>query len=167
LLEALDEEFFPAWEGTPWEFYGTSERPREGTIACGYYVTTILRDAGFRIERTRLAQQASEHIVKTFAQESEIQRFRHAPLADLIASVRKRHGDGLFIVGMDLHVGLLRLAGDKALLCHSAVLEPRHAVCHDALTSPGMVSQYHVIGPVLSDRRVRDWLEGKKVPSAR
>jgi hypothetical protein len=165
LLGAFDAELFPAWEGTPWQFYGTSQTPREGAIACGYYVTTLLRDAGFKIERVRLAQQASEHIVKTFAEEKDIQRFRRAALSDVLAQVRQKHGEGLFIVGMDLHVGLLRLTQDKALLCHSAVLEPSHAVCHDALTSPGMISQYHVVGPVLSDARVRDWLRGTAMPT--
>lgn len=165
LLAAFDAELFPAWEGTPWEFYGTSQTPGEGAIACGYYVSTLLRDAGFRIERVQLAQQASEKIVKTFAEEKDIQRFRRAALPDLLARVREKHGEGLFIVGMDLHVGLLRVTGDRALLCHSAVLEPRHAVCHDAATSPGMISQYHVVGPVLSDARVRDWLRGRAVPT--
>jgi hypothetical protein len=166
LLETFDTQFFPAWEGTPWEFYGTSETPREGTIACGYYVSVLLRDAGFRIERAQLAQQASEHIVKTFADERDIQRFRDAPLADLVAAVRQKHGEGLFIVGMDFHVGLLRLTKGKAQLCHSAVLEPKHATCQDAVTSPGMISRYHVVGPALSDARVRDWLKGVEVPTA-
>lgn len=167
LLTALDQELFPAWEGTPWDFYGTTETPGEGTIACGYYVTTVLRDAGFRIERTHLAQQASEWIVKTLAGERDIQRFRRADLAELIRAVRKKHGEGLFVVGMDLHVGLLRLTESQALLCHAAVLEPRHAVCEDAVSSPGMVSNYHVVGPVLNSARLDDWLSGRAVPSAR
>jgi hypothetical protein len=166
LLTAFDAELAPAWEGTPWEFYGTSQTPGQGAIACGYYVSTILRDAGFRLERVRLAQQASEHIVKTFAAEQEIQRFRDADLAALVAAVRHKHGEGLFIVGMDYHVGLLRLTKGQARLCHSAVLAPRHAVCEDAVTSPGMVSRYHVVGPALSDARVRDWLAGRALPTA-
>jgi hypothetical protein len=67
---------------------------------------------------------------------------------------------------MDFHVGLLRLTKGKAQLCHSAVLEPKHATCQDAVTSPGMISRYHVVGPALSDARVRDWLKGVEVPTA-
>lgn len=167
LLTALDQELFPAWEGTPWDFYGTSETPREGAIACGYYVTTLLRDAGFRLERVHLAQQASEWIVKTLAAERDIQRFRRADLGELVRAVRKKHGEGLFVVGMDLHVGLLRLTQTQALLCHAAVLAPRHAVCEDAVSSPGMVSSYHVVGPVLTPARLEDWLRGRPLPSAR
>ncbi len=163
LLAAFDESLFPAWEGTPWDFYGTSETPGEGKIACGYYVSTLLRDAGFKLERVKLAQQASERIVKTFAAEADIQRFRGATQADVVEQVRARHGPGLYIVGLDYHVGLLRLTAGEALFCHSAVLAPAHATCEKADASAGMASSYHVVGPALSDARVGDWLSGREV----
>lgn len=165
LLTAFDEQLFPAWEGTPWDFYGTTQTPREGHIACGYFVSTLLRDAGLKVERVKLAQQASEKIVKTLASEPEIQRFRNAAAADIVKAVREKHGPGLFVVGMDYHVGLLRLTADDALLCHSAVLEPRSATCEKAETSPGFVSSYHVIGPALNDARLGDWLAQRDVPT--
>jgi hypothetical protein len=167
LLEAFDRDFFPAWEGTPWDFYGTSETPREGKIACGYYVSTLLRDAGFKVERVKLAQQASEKIVKTFAAPSEIQRFRNVDPAEVVKQVRARHGPGLYIVGLDYHAGLLRLTADAAFFCHAAVLGDAKATCEKAETSPGMVSSYHVIGPALSDARIADWLAQREVLTSR
>jgi hypothetical protein len=163
LLAAFDASLFPAWEGTPWDFYGTTETPGEGKIACGYYVTTLLRDAGFKIDRVKLAQQASERIVKTFAAEADIQRFRDVSPADVVKRVRLKHGPGLYLVGMDYHVGLLRVTESDAKLCHSAVLTPSYATCEKAEASPGMISSYHVVGPVLSDERVADWLAGRDV----
>lgn len=163
LLAAFDGSLFPAWEGTPWDFYGTSETPREGKIACGYYVSTLLRDAGFKLERVKLAQQASERIVKTFSADADIQRFRGASQADVVKAVRDRHGPGLYIVGLDYHVGLLRLTADGARFCHSAVLAPAYATCEKAEGSAGMASSYHVVGPALSDARVSDWLSGREV----
>src|SRR4051812_5282380 len=53
---AVVETIIPEWIGTAWNFYGTSEKPHEGTIACGYFVTTILRDAGVNLARIKLAQ---------------------------------------------------------------------------------------------------------------
>lgn len=167
LLAAFDEQLFPAWEGTPWDFYGTSETPKEGKIACGYYVSTLLRDAGFKVERVKLAQQASEKIVKTFASEGEIQRFRDVAPAEVVKQVRAKHGPGLYVVGLDYHAGLLRITREGALLCHAAVLGPAHALCEKAETSPGMVSAYHVVGPALSDARVRDWLAGRALLTSR
>src|SRR5262249_4067776 len=63
VTESIFKEIFPAWYGTPWDFYGTTEVPQQGKIACGYFVSTVLRDAGWRVQRVRLAQQASENIV--------------------------------------------------------------------------------------------------------
>src|SRR5205823_2478360 len=42
LLDAFARDLFPAWAGTPWDYNGTATRPREGKIACGYFVTTLL-----------------------------------------------------------------------------------------------------------------------------
>jgi hypothetical protein len=164
LLAVFDEALFPAWEGTPWDFYGTSETPREGKIACGYYVTTLLRDAGFHLERVKLAQLASEHLVKTLAAEGEILRLRGASPAEVVKQVRQRYGPGLYVVGMDFHVGLLRLTADGAKLCHAAFLGAARTTCENAEDSPGLASGSHVVGPVLSDARVADWLAGREIP---
>ena len=58
LTRSIYNDLLPAWYGTPWDFNGTSEVPQQGKIACGYFVSTILRDAGWKVERVRLAQQA-------------------------------------------------------------------------------------------------------------
>lgn len=165
LITAFDTQLFPAWAGTPWDFYGTSEVPREGKIACGYYVSTLLRDAGFKIERVKLAQQASEWIVRTLAEDDETLRFRNADLKTLLQQVRTKLGEGLFVVGMDFHVAYLRIDSKGEQLCHSAVLEPVAAVCEDAATSAGFVSGYHVIGKLFAEPQLKGWLVGQNFPT--
>src|SRR5262245_2869906 len=51
LLHAVADDLVPAWIGTTWDFWGTTATPREGSIACGHFVGTVLRDAGFRVDR--------------------------------------------------------------------------------------------------------------------
>ncbi len=165
-FHAITGEIVPAWAGTPWNFYGTSETPGEGTIACGYFVSTVLRDAGFHVSRAGLAQQASERIVKTLAPRDRILRFRRTSPANVVVSVRAAQGDGLYVVGMDYHVGFLVLDGARADLCHSAFVPPRHVVCEPAETSPGFQSAYYVVGPALPDARLEDWLAGRAIPTA-
>ena len=63
LLEVLQTDIFPAWYGTTWDFNGISQTPGEGKIACGYFVSTCLRDAGFNVPRIRMAQQPSQRII--------------------------------------------------------------------------------------------------------
>ena len=77
LLDTVRDELIPPWVGTEWAFYGTTQTPGEGEIACGYFVSTVLRDAGVKVERVKLAQQASEYIVKTFAEAEHVRRFRN------------------------------------------------------------------------------------------
>lgn len=162
LHRGISAELIPPWLGTKWAFYGTSETPGEGTIACGYFVTTVLRDAGLKVERVRLAQQASEQIVRTLSPASEIRRYRKGDPEQVIADTLSR-GDGLYVIGLDYHVGLLDVSGGVIRFCHSAVLAPGTVVCEPAKGSEGMVSSYHVVGKLLTEDLAQRWLEGKRI----
>lgn len=160
-LVALNEP----WFGTPWEFYGTSEEPGRGTIACGYFVTTLLRDAGVRVQRVRLAQQASEYIVRSLAPRERTWRFRSGSVDAVLDTVRAQP-ERWFVVGLDLHVGLLlRLDDGSVRFCHSAYLAPAHATCEDAATSAAMQSGYHVVGALFTRELTRRWLAGDAIPT--
>jgi hypothetical protein len=163
VLGFFDSAGFPAWAGTPWDFYGTSTTPGEGTIACGYFVTTLLEHAGFRVERARLAQQASSYIVDTMARGERVEWLRRLERREVVRRVREHLGDGLYVVGLDLHVGLLRLDGERAAFCHSAVVTPGVVACEDPETSEGFVSQVYVVGPALSDGAIDDWLGARPI----
>jgi len=71
VLKIVDD-IIPYWYGTPWEFYGTTEKPKQGSIACGYFVSTILKHAGYNVEKNKMAQQASELIIKSLVSEKYI-----------------------------------------------------------------------------------------------
>lgn len=164
VLKSVTTELFPAWYGTPWEFYGTTETPGEGTIACGYFVSTVLRDAGFRVERVKLAQQASEHILLSFTPSKTLSRFSDKPVTDVVAKVAAG-GESLWIVGLDYHVGFLWNDGSDVWMCHSSYLGAAGVVCEDAATSPAMESRYRVVGRLLADDMMDAWLQGKAIPT--
>lgn len=171
---SITSELLPAWYGTPWEFHGTSQTPGEGTIACGYLVSTVLRDAGFRVPRIRLAQQASEHIVRSLAPPSRILRFRKRAASEVVRGVWDAQGPGLYVVGMDYHVGFLVLEGNRgdaaparADLCHSAFVPPAEVACEPAVAAAGFLSDYYVVGPALDDARMEDWLLDRAIPVRR
>jgi len=167
LLAYFENSAFPAWAGTTWNFYGTSTTPREGTIACGYYVTTVLEQAGFRVERARLAQQASAFVVSTLARGTRVEWLRPPGNAEAVAMIRERFGDGLFVVGFDFHVGFLRLAGDRTAFCHSSWIDPGVVTCEDPVASGAFASTLYVVGDALNDRVLDDWLVGRPIPSTR
>ena len=159
LLEAVRDELVPYWLGTPWAFYGTTQTPGEGTIACGYFVSTVLAHAGLEVERVFMAQQASEYIVKTFSPESDLRRFRRATAEQVVDWVLAQD-DGLYIVGLDHHVGMLVHREATVEFCHSAYTAPGAVTCSDPRTDPGFVSHYRIVGPVLTDDVVDAWLDG-------
>jgi hypothetical protein len=165
LLSYLETSAFPAWEGTTWNFYGTTTTPREGTIACGYYVTTVLEQAGFHLERVHLAQQASAYIVSTLARETRVDWLHPADNADAVKQIHQRFGDGLFVIGFDFHVGFLRLEGERAAFCHSSFIEPGSVTCEDPVASGAFASRTYVVADALNDRVLDDWLLGRAVPT--
>lgn len=152
------DDIIPAWFGTKWDFNGTSQVPGEGEIACGYFVSTVLRDAGFDVQRIKLAQQAAEKIVLTLSETDEITRLSRPSREEVVRTVREA-GDGLYVVGLDFHVGFLVADGDRVDFCHSSYVDPPLAVvCQDALTDPALASDYYVIGRILSDEMMEAWL---------
>src|SRR5262245_48861455 len=46
ITRSIVNDLFPFWYGTDWDFSGVTETPNQGKIACGYFVSTLLRDVG-------------------------------------------------------------------------------------------------------------------------
>ena len=63
-FRTLTDSIFHYWYETPWDFNGHTQEPKNGQIACGYFITTSVQDMGFRLQRIRLAQQPASEIIK-------------------------------------------------------------------------------------------------------
>jgi hypothetical protein len=161
---ALIDDVLPRWDGTPWAFEGTSKTPGQGSIACGYFVTTTLQEAGIHVERAKLAQQPSEDIIKSLVPASAIARFSDVPVEKFTAAVAAR-GDGLYVVGLDIHVGFLIVRGGEVLFHHSSYVDAAKVVREKAAISGPLVgSRYRVIGKLFTDDALIDaWLLGAPV----
>lgn len=159
LIKSLLEDIFPAWDGTPWDFNGVSEVPGEGAIACGYFVTTTLRDAGLKLPRIKLAQQPSQTIIKSLCEPDTIRVFYEKPL-ETVAQYLKEHGPGIYIVGFDCHTGFVAYDGDQMSFVHSSYFRPPRAVICEPIDSdnPLRRSRYRMIGKLFGAELVRKWL---------
>ena len=168
MVRAVAERIAPYWYGTPWAFHGTTQQPGAGSIACGYFVATVLRDAGFRLERVSLAQQPAERIILSLTGERHIRRFSDAPLGRFVRAVRD-DGAGLYVVGLDYHVGLLLCEGAEVFFLHSSGLPPRKVVKEPAEHSAALAnSRYRVYGKISADDALlRRWLLGEPIPTRR
>jgi hypothetical protein len=152
--KAMAETILPEWIGTPWNFYGTTETPGRGSIACGYFVTTTLRDAGLELARTRLAQCTSEQMISTLVQPKYIQRFSNVPMDNFIAAIRLQ-GYGLYITGLDSHTGFVYNDGREIYFIHANYRGARAVQTEIAATSAVLISShYKVIGKISADEKV-------------
>lgn len=164
----LITNFFPAWYGTPWDFNGTSQTPGKGKIACGYFVSTNLVHIGFKAPRIRLAQQPSQKIIRTFMDRShmDISSKRSLP------NIKKKlmlSGDGIYITGLDTHVGFIVVSNETITFIHSTYYRPNKQVVAELYDSknPFSDSKYRVIGKLFHDDMLIHWLYQKHYTVAR
>lgn len=160
LTERIEKELFPHWYETAYDFYGMTETPGKGQIACGYFVTTVLRDAGVPIERIKMAQAASEQMIKALVDERYIRRFSRVPIRDFIYAIEDM-GEGLYVVGLDTHTGFLTYDGLTVRFVHATARKGlRKVVNEDALTSASLIqSKYRVVGKLTGDEDLmKRWL---------
>jgi len=154
-------DLLPTWEGTGWAMNGTTEVPGEGRVACGYLVSTVLRDVGLPVERVRLAQQGSEDIIRTLTDEDHVRRYQRATVASVL---RDHEAPGVYVVGLDWHVGMLVVTDDEQTFCHASRSQSREVLCEDAASARSLRSRYTVVGR-LSQRALESWLIGTPLPT--
>ncbi len=166
-LEITLPEMMRCWLGTPWDFHGTCETPGSGKIACGYFVSTILRDAGFNVERFRLAQQPSQGIIATFLPKQEMYIRASVDYDKFLKQVTDR-GPGIRIVGLDSHVAFLVVPDSGEIrFIHSSGAAPKCVVDEDR-ENAGVLrrSNYRVTGNLTdNDEVIYRWLTGEKWPT--
>lgn len=140
----LTGQVFPAWYGTEWDFNGYTAKPREGKIACGYFVSTPLKQMGFNLNRYKMAQADATTISRSLS--DTLMRFTDRDrLLGYIAS----QPDELYIVGLDNHVGFLYKSADTLDFIHSTFVTPSCVFREKAVESPVLSwSQVYVLAPL-------------------
>lgn len=162
LLEKSLPRLMRCWLGTPWDFNGTAHEPGAGKVACGYFVSSVLQDAGFRVEWGPLAQQPSQNILNTFLPKEEM-KIRVGVEYDQFLEEVSASGAGVYIVGLDSHVAFLvvRPSGEIRFI-HSSGANPWCVV--DESRNEAKVlrsSRYRVSGNITANGEVlRSWLLG-------
>ena len=156
---AVTETIIPKWIGTAWDFNGITEKPQDGSIACGYFVTTVLRDAGLNLARIKLAQCASEQMIVTLVQPKYIQRFSNVPMGNFVQAILDK-GFGLYIVGLDNHTGFIYNNGKDIYFIHSTFIGTRNVQKEKASESWILEkSKYKVLGKISSDEKILErWI---------
>jgi hypothetical protein len=156
---AVANTIVPHWMGTPWDFNGTTETPGQGSIACGYFVTTVLRDAGLPLQRVKLAQCASEEMICSLVRPALVQRYSQVPIAAFVTALMKQ-GPGLYIVGLDSHTGFLYHDGQELYFIHASYIGQKKVVKEIAANAAILqASRYRITGKLSADETVLEkWM---------
>jgi hypothetical protein len=160
--------------GTPWGLgpRSTADRPHHAgmVVGCSYFVTGVLENAGLRLEsRTRFAQAPSALMQRALSPAPrDLHRFggmEPAALERRIAAL----GDGVYIVGLNIHTGFLVVREGKVRVVHASYAPPQEVV-DEPLASSAVIhysrGRGYVVTPLFRDDRLIDfWLRGRPVPA--
>lgn len=161
LVSTLRDEILPAWNGTSWAMNGTSQVPQDGKIACGYFISTTLLHAGFDLERSRLGQQASEYITRSLVTTERIWRSSDQPIDEFLTKLRAG-GQGIYLVGLDNHVGFVIVDGADTWFHHAG---PNNGVEREPARTASFLStsRYREAAKLFDDALVEKWLRGTPI----
>jgi hypothetical protein len=161
-VKNISQKIFPYWYGTKWDFNGTTQKPQEGAIACGYFVTTTLQHMGVKINRAKMAQCASEEMIRSLTTKNNIYHLSGLSLIDFEKKLMKI-GSGLYIIGLDSHTGYLLISAEGNFFIHSSGWFP-FKVVKDKLSESKVIgrSKYRVVGKISDDAQfLKNWAKAE------
>lgn len=164
LLERTLPEMMRCWLGTPWDFNGIAAKPGGGRIACGYYVATVLMDAGFQVDRYQLAQQPSGNILRSFLAKDACVLTVGKPYEAFAAEVDVAE-PGIYLLGLDTHVAFVVVGGEGFRMIHSSGSRPWCVVDEGRAEAQVLQkSNWRMLGNLTAEPKVlRRWLRAEKI----
>lgn len=162
----LVDKIIPHWYGTPWSFGGHTAVPNQGEIACGYFISTTLRDMGIKLNRYRLAQKSPIDEAKVISCGSEIFSVVQDSPEKAFEEIDRLTQEGLHFIGFDMgHVGYLLKSNGKLFLIHSNYLSPG-SVCIEPLMDSKVFksfTKFHLVDISNNDTLIQLWLDNETV----
>ena len=159
-IQALTER----WMGTTWALGNPQSKvPGENErINCGTFVGRVLNDAGFKVKVSHLQRQPAQLIIQSFVGGERVRKFSNKKMKSFINSV-KEMGPGLYIIGLDFHVGTLLQTENDLRFIHASYENEKVRNEKAADATPIISSKYRVVGKILSDENILDWVKGRRI----
>ena len=158
LTEYLYTNIFTHWYTTKWSFEGHSVIPKQGTIACGYFVSTTLKDVGFNLNRYKSAQKNPEDEAKVIACGTSIEKLQNVTKQELKKYFLKQK-DGIYFIGLDFHVGYIYKKNQEVYFIHSNYIDNKGVMKETIENSKAIVSsKYFITNITHNDILVKKWI---------
>jgi hypothetical protein len=154
----LHDNIINHWYGTKWTFEGHTDTPKKGSIACGYFVSTTLKDMGLQINRYKLAQKAPLEEAKTLSCGETILTLENKTPLELYMHFNKQK-DGMYFLGMDYHVGFVYKKNKEIHFIHSNYINKK-GVCKETITASKAIfsSKYYIVNVSNNTALIKKWL---------
>lgn len=138
------------WTGTKWNFNGITRTPKEGKIACGYFITNTLTDFGLDIPRFKLAQVPSSEMIEALCVNIQ----KPVNFEGLVNYIERQENETVFIVGLDFHTGYItKASNDEIYFIHSNYIGREGVVKERIRESAALkASGFYMIGNFSADR---------------
>lgn len=163
LYHQLLNEIVPFWYGTPWDFNGYTNIPNDGVIACGYFVSTTLKHAGFNLNRYKMAQQAGLYEARLLQKKSKLKIYSNESFKSLKQKLNTVYTDGLYFVGLDNHVGYVVIKDKEIYFLHASYYENR-VMIELAEKSICFQSNLYVFSEITTNRElIKKWIFNEKL----
>jgi hypothetical protein len=158
-LQLFEQKIVPSWLGTTWNFYGTTKVPQQGTIACGYFVTTTLFDMGVNINVAKYAQCGSDIMAKHLIDKKNYSNLSNLSFESFIKNLKSRK-PFLAIVGLDFHTGYILNNGKELYFIHSSYINKRGVIKQIAAESGELKSsKWKSMGFITEDKKfIQNWV---------
>lgn len=162
----LVEKLIPHWYGTPWSFGGHTAVPKQGKVACGYFISTTLRDMGVNLNRYKMAQKSPIDEAKMISCGSVINKVVQDSPEKAIEEIDNLTEDGLYFIGFDQgHVGYLLKREGELFLIHSNYFSPV-SVCMETLEESRVFKSFttfYLVAISHNDTFLQMWLDNSAV----
>jgi len=166
LTHALINSIVPHWYGMVWDFNGYSETPGKGTVACGYFVSTTLKHAGFNINRFKMAQQAGYYEALTLQDDSLLTIIDNQlgiGNKEICKRIKPLLKDGLYFIGLTCHVGYLYVKSGEPYFLHSNYITG-YVMIEKAEYSEAFTSSIYIIADITHNPGlIEKWIKGEEV----
>ena len=181
VVHAIVERIIPQWLGMPWTMAVIDDglRPNAAVpfetgkgISCSWFLVSVLRNAGLRFQspRTFAGSIAVRFQYALSPRDADLHRFFNVTPSRLEKKIAAL-GDGLYVVGLNCHIGFVHVEGDRVRILHSSYISPTAVVIEPLAESPAVAASReagYVVSPLFRDIRLIDyWLTGNKVPFQR
>ena len=157
-------EILPYWYGTPWDFEGYTSKPNDGKIACGYLVSTTLRDAGLNLNRYKLAQQGPQNEARSIAMNTEnLFLFKFNSFENNVIHELYKLNEGLYFIGLDNHVGYVYIKNKEIYFIHSNYILGKVMVEIAENSEAFKSTQYHISNISHNRSLILSWLQNEEL----